>query len=86
METKLSEGVVTIMRGHLGFFSSDIPEDDLRRIATKLCQMIQTGESEMALNHFVHAQLGKLMVAPIPYKDIVADVTALVKNSPTHPC
>jgi hypothetical protein len=80
-ETKLIDAILEIMRGHLRLFSSDVATDDLKPIATKLCRRIRAGESKMALDQFVGTELDKLFVAPNPYEQIVAEASALVKNS-----
>ena len=43
--------------------------------------MIRAGGSSMALDQFVGSELNKLAVVPNPYAAIVADTTALIKNS-----
>ena len=80
-DTRLVSGVVVIMRGHLALFSSDIGEDALHPIATNLVKMMRRSESKMAREQYVSTELNKLNAAPNPYKEIVAETCALVKNA-----
>ncbi len=80
-EIKLIGGVITMMRGHLATFSSEINDDELRPIATNLVKMIHRGDSKMALEQYVGTELNKLSAAPNPYAAIVGEACVLVKNS-----
>jgi hypothetical protein len=70
-EAKLVTGVITIMRGHLTPFSSDISDDQLRPIARSLVKMICRSEPKRALDQYVGSELIQLSIEPNFYDKIV---------------
>ena len=80
-KAKLVTGVITVMRGHLTLFSSDISDDDLRPIARSLVKMICRGEPNRALDQYVGSELNQLSIEPNPYDEIVDEACTIVRNS-----
>jgi hypothetical protein len=79
-EAKLVTGVITIMRGHLTPFSSDISDDQLRPIARSLVKMICRSEPKRALDQYVGSELIQLSIEPNPYDKIVDEAYMLMSN------